>query len=70
MSTNNTPTIAIHGSPRDRGECDAYYGRGCSPHYYNEDNKRVTKEDMTDQQINEYVHAYNTWVELDLSHEY
>jgi hypothetical protein len=64
-----TDTYSINGSPRDRGECDAYYDRGCSPHYYNEDDKRVTKEDMTPEQIEEYVNAYNTWVELGLCYE-
>lgn len=50
------------GSPADRGSADAYYGREYDPHYWPEGTHkgtRVEKEDMTEQQIEEYTYAYN-----------
>tara|TARA_R110000796_G_scaffold66451_1_gene152843 strand:+ start:1470 stop:1673 length:204 start_codon:yes stop_codon:yes gene_type:complete len=50
-----------HGSPEDRGSADRYYGRPMQPHYFEgatHQSKEVTKEKMTEKQINEYVKAY------------
>ncbi len=47
-----------HGGPYDRGSCDAYYGRGCSPHYYEGATKmspRVEQADMTREQVEDYL---------------
>lgn len=51
-----------HGSPADRGSADAYYGRQARPHYNevqpNGSMKRIEREDMTDEQIQDYLRAY------------
>lgn len=53
------PAPAGHGSPADRGSADAYYGRGCSPHYISAGRVRVTPLDgMTPAQVAEYRAAY------------
>ena len=45
-----------HGSPFDRGRMDAYYGRPSNPHIWLDGCgvKKVLREDMTKDQINEY----------------
>ena len=52
----------VHGSPADRGSADAYYGRQARPHYNqvqeNGSMKRIEREDMTDEQIQDYLRAY------------
>ena len=52
----------VHGSPADRGSADAYYGRRPEPHYNqvqeNGSMKRIEREDMTDEQIQDYLRAY------------
>jgi len=52
----------VHGSPADRGSADRYYGRQARPHYNqvqeNGSMKRIEREDMTDEQIQDYLHAY------------
>lgn len=50
-----------HGGPWDRGGADCYYGRGPSPHYYEDHtyaSPRITRENMTEQQIDEYFAGY------------
>lgn len=51
-----------HGSPRDRGAADAYYGRDINPHYWPEGTcrgQRISQADMTDEQVDEYMKGYN-----------
>jgi len=52
--------MAIHGSPKDRGRADAWYGRVISPHKYDHSlpkrKKKITK--LTDQEIHEYRKGY------------
>jgi len=51
-----------HGGPYDRGSADSYYRRGIQPHYYvgaTHNSKRVSEEDMTEQQLQEYRQGYN-----------
>ena len=67
MNTITYPSPAV--SPRERGECDAYYGRLCSPHYYGEGGKRITHESMTPDQIAEYKAGFEEWVDLGLLHD-
>lgn len=50
-----------HGSPYDRGSADAWYDRGCNPHYYvgaTMQSPKVTEADMTTQEILEYELGY------------
>jgi hypothetical protein len=50
-----------HGGPYDRGSADAYYGRKFEPHYYPSGTgfgKRVTQEEMTEEEIREYAQGY------------
>jgi len=58
---NTLEGCSLPGSPRERGECDAYYSRFFYPHYY-ENGKRVNKENMTEEQIQEYSKGFNEWV--------
>ena len=52
----------VHGSPADRGSADAYYGRRPAPHHdqvqENGSMKRIEREEMTDEQIQDYLRAY------------
>ena len=51
-----------HGSPRDRGSADAYYGRPMRPHYFNGatyQSKEITEDQMTDEEIKEYTKGYD-----------
>lgn len=51
-----------HGSPMDRGSADAYYNRLPKPHYWPNGTLKgykVTREDMTQEQIDEYYEGYN-----------
>jgi hypothetical protein len=52
-----------HGSPWDRGNADAHYGRGRRPHYYRSapggGSVRVTAEDMTPEEIEAYNAGHN-----------
>ena len=47
------------GSPWQRGQTDAAFGRTASPHYFTSGGRVVQKEDMTDEQINEYYDGYD-----------
>lgn len=50
-----------HGSPYDRGSADAYYMRRFDPHWWPEGTnhgKRVEREYMTEEQLNEYRDGY------------
>jgi len=50
-----------HGSPYDRGSADSYYRRSCSPHWYpagSYDGSCIQEEDMTTQEIAEYLQGY------------
>ena len=53
-----------HGSPRDRGSADRYYGRAFNPHYWriNDDKTmaRVCQDKMTEQQVAEYRCGFDT----------
>ena len=51
-----------HGSPRDRGSADAYYGRPPRPHYFvgkTRLSKEIHEDGMSDEEINEYYKGYN-----------
>ena len=55
-----------HGSPRDRGSADRYYGRSFDPHYYPYGTGkgvpmggRVHQVFMTEQQIAEYKDGWD-----------
>ena len=51
-----------HGSPFDRGSADSYYNRGECPHYYEGDtgtSRRITEEDMTEEEVEAYYAGYN-----------
>ena len=51
-----------HGSPRDRGSADAYYGRPFDPHYWSEGTYHGTRtemKDMTPEEIVSYTKGYN-----------
>lgn len=47
-----------HGSPRDRGSADAFYGRRAVPHFY-KGGVRIEQIDMTDEEVREYLNAYD-----------
>ena len=50
-----------HGGPYDRGSADAYYRRGCYPHYYvgaTMSSERVDEENMTPDEIKAYLAGY------------
>lgn len=50
-----------HGGPYDRGSADAWYHRGCDPHYYegpSMQSPKIPEELMTEQQVAEYELGY------------
>ena len=54
-----------HGSPWDRGGADYYYGRNPNPHFFEGApyaTAKFEKENMTDQQIDEYFAGY-VWMQ-------
>jgi hypothetical protein len=55
-----------HGGPYDRGSADAYYRRPFNPHYYKGDtgtSELVTEDDMTSEEMLEYVAGFTEQVE-------
>lgn len=53
--------LVRHGGPFDRGSADSYYHRGAKPHYYvggTGMSPRIEREDMTQEQIQEYYAGY------------
>ena len=51
-----------HGSPRDRGSADRYYGRSYSPHWYpagTGKGSRIELRDMSADEIVAYIKGYN-----------
>lgn len=57
-----TESLPRHGSPQDRGSADAYYQRGCNPHYYVGDSmqsERIEKDQMTVDEIAAYMYGYD-----------
>jgi hypothetical protein len=55
--------MQYHGSPADRGSADAYYSRQPNPHYYPNgtyNDPKITKENMTEKEISEYMTAYES----------
>lgn len=51
-----------HGSPRDRGSADRYYGRPFNPHWYPEGTykgQRIELQDMTADEIVAYTKGFN-----------
>ena len=55
----STEELPKHGSPRDRGRADAYYGRFPHPHKWL-DALGVKRVELTDpQEINEYWKGYD-----------
>lgn len=56
-----------HGSPYDRGSADAFYRRGCNPHWYPEGThvgRRIDEDEMTEEQVNEYLKGYSYAIEV------
>ena len=50
-----------HGSPRDRGSADAYYGRQPRPHYFvgkTRQSLEVNEDGMTDEEIKDYYKGF------------
>ena len=50
-----------HGSARDRGRADYYYGRPYDPHYYKGDSfssELVEHKEMTEEEVNQYTEDY------------
>jgi len=51
-----------HGGPYDRGQCDSYYRRSFSPHYFKggtSTSEMVSLGEMTAEQIVAYTAGYN-----------
>jgi len=48
-----------HGSPWDRGAADSYYMRSTRPHYVKEDGTHVKRDQMTQQEVDEYFAGYD-----------
>jgi len=51
-----------HGGPFDRGAADSYYGRFFDPHFYSGatySSSRIEKDDMTQQELDEYYAGYD-----------
>lgn len=51
-----------HGGAFDRGRADSYYGRACSPHYFQgatRSTPEVKEVNMTPLEIEEYIAGYN-----------
>ena len=61
---SETEAWGHHNSPKDRGSADRYYGRRYNPHYWhvNEDKTmaRVSQDKMTEKQVSEYRHGFDT----------
>ena len=50
-----------YGSPYDRGSADAFYRRGCKPHFYNYDagiSKRIEKDNMSPDELEAYYAGF------------
>ena len=50
-----------HGSARDRGRADYYYGRPYDPHYNEGDSitsKLIQQENMTEEEIKQYAEGF------------
>ena len=57
----NHLTTNRHGSLRDRGSADAYYGRPPCPHYFvgaTYDSEKITE--LSKEEIQAYMDAYNS----------
>ena len=53
--------LTRHGGPFDRGSADNYYGRSEDPHFWPDGTARgirVEKEQMTQEEIQEYYAGY------------
>ena len=51
-----------HGSPRDRGSADAYYGRQPRPHYFvgkTRQSLEITEDNMSDEEIQDYYKGFD-----------
>ena len=61
MNNATETTLAPNGSPRDRGACDAYYGKPAKPHWWPSGTlkgQRIGAGDMTDEQVTSYYFGY------------
>lgn len=59
---SNASGVYRHGSPRDRGQADAYYNRPAVPHYYEGDTYATTRysaAEMSEYQIEQYMIGYS-----------
>ena len=62
-----------HGYPFDRGSADYYYGRRPEPHYWpagTNKGHKVTKDQMTPEEIAEYWAGYEEAEELGYQKEW
>lgn len=61
MKKKMTTYNRLHGSPYDRGDSDAYYGRKPNPHAWLDGLGRevLPKEMLTDSQVAEYYLGYD-----------
>ena len=62
MENESATQLPKHGSPRDRGSADAYYGKPAKPHWYplgTYKGVRVCSKDMTDEEVGEYYFGYS-----------
>jgi hypothetical protein len=53
--------VVSHGCPFDRGMADSWYSRKVDPHYWPQgtyDGHRVGRDEMTPEQVAEYVAGY------------
>ena len=51
-----------HGSARDRGRADYYYGRLYDPHYYEGNSitsKLIQQENMTEEEVTQYTEGFH-----------
>lgn len=47
-----------HRSPYDRGSADSYYRRRYNPHYYDQLNNLITKDDMCQEALDAYFAGF------------
>tara|TARA_X000001388_G_C2220179_1_gene118909 strand:+ start:598 stop:789 length:192 start_codon:yes stop_codon:yes gene_type:complete len=54
--------MTVHGSPKDRGSADRYYGRPFEPHWYPQgtyNGRKIEEDEMNSDQVEEYKEGWN-----------